>query len=375
MTSEESVTTTSFLQSTYDALRALPSRPAFWIALVCVVLISIFYYAFVGNHSSLADLFFFEIKHDIIGGLLFVPIVFAAVTMRLPGLLAAWGLSFGILLPRLVRHSLGLDSLAANVLFFVVPLLVGIAVILDVEWRSRHRLLTREREIERQMHVDHVYRVQEDERRRIAQGLHDDVLQRLLSIAYVAEKLDEQVAIAHPSVASQAAAIREDSLRLAEDLRRLSYDLRPTILDDLGLFSAIEWLLSRLRVETGTGTTLEVGHRSRRFDHSLETAAYRVAQEALSNVRRHSNASNVCVKLDVVDDALVMDISDDGVGFPARRAMQQAVTEGHLGLLGMHWRVKSLKGTLTIRSSQGHGTHIHVSIPLSATQEERTRAD
>ena len=332
--------------------------------MVLILATTLFYYGFVDRWGAFADLFFFEIKYDFIGGLYFVPFLYATVTLGLLGALSSWALCFAAIVPRLVQYSVGVDSQVNNVLFFVLPLLAAVTVLLELRWRARNARLAAEREHERRMQIDSVFRAQEEERHRIAQGLHDDVLQRLLAIAYMAESLSESDAGATTDN-SPSGEIRTESLRLAEDLRRLSYDLRPSMLDSLGLVSAVGWLSKRLQQESGIAVKVVTTGQPTRFAPHIETIAFRMVQEALNNARNHSNATEVVVSLAAFEDSLVIEVQDNGVGFSARRVMQQAVRRGHLGLLGMKERAESLDGTLAVRSRTGEGTRIVATIPLT----------
>ena len=348
------------------ALRDTLANRHWWVVLILAVAITCFYYGFVDRRGPFAGLFFFEIKHDFIGGLYFVAIFYATVRLGLVGVVASWVLCFAAGLPRLVRYSVGIESQIYNVLFFILPLLIAVTILLEMRWRARHARLAEERERERRMHIDHVFRAQEEERHRIAQGLHDDVLQRLLAVAYMAENLCGTDGEATPDPGPRAAEIRAESLRLAEDLRRLSYDLRPSMLDSLGLVSAVGWLSKRLQQESGIRVRLLTSEHPARFDPEIETTAFRVVQEALNNARNHSCASEVVVSLNCSPERLLIEVSDNGIGFPARRVMQQAVMHGHLGLLGMRERAESLHGSLVVKSRPDGGTSIMAAIPLGA---------
>lgn len=312
-------------------------------------------------------MFFFEIRHNFIGGLYFLAILYGTVTLGLAGALVSWIVCFAAGLPRLAQYSVGIESQIYNVLFFILPLLLAVTILLEMRWRARHARLAEERERERRMHIDRVFRAQEEERHRIAQGLHDDVLQRLLAVAYMTENLccstDGGVA---PDPERCGAEIRAESLRLAEDLRRLSYDLRPSMLDSLGLISAVGWLSKRLQQESGIRVRLLTSGHPGRFAPDIETTAFRLVQEALNNARKHSSASEIVVSLDSSPECLVIEVFDNGIGFAARRVMQRAVMSGHLGLLGMKERAESLNGSLVVKSRPDGGTSIVATIPLVA---------
>lgn len=351
-----------------NPLRDTLANRHWWVFLALAVAITCFYYGFVDRRGSFAGLFFFEIKYNFIGSLYFLAILYATVALRLVGAIASWILCFAAVLPRLVQYSVGVDSQIYNVLFFLLPLLLAVTVLLEMRWRARHARLAEERERERRMQIDHVFRAQEEERHRIAQGLHDDVLQRLLAMAYMTENLCCQTdGGAKPDPERCGAEIRAESLRLAEDLRRLSYDLRPSMLDSLGLISAVGWLSKRLQQESGIRVRLVTRGHPGRFAAEIETTAFRLVQEALNNARNHSLASEIVVSLESSPGRLLIEVSDNGIGFAARRVMQRAVMSGHLGLLGMKERAESLNGSLVVKSRPDEGTSIVATIPLVAS--------
>jgi len=153
--------------------------------------------------------------------------------------------------------------------------------------------------------------------------------------------------------------------RLLQEARQLSLDLRPPLLDDLGLVPALRWCLDQqaqradLRAEFFADPALE------RVDAAIETACFRVAQEALTNVVRHARAQTVSVELHRTPEALHLVVRDDGIGFDVMTADQGA----SLGLLGMRERVALLAGEMDCKSAPGRGTEIHAFFPV------RTRPD
>ncbi len=345
-----------------------------WVFMALAAAITCFYYLCVDRRGAFAGLFFFEVTNDFIGSLYLLAFLYATLRLGLAGAVASWFVCFAAVLPRLAHYSVGAISQIYNTLLFLVPLLVAITVLLEVRWRGRYARLAAERERERHLHIDRVFRAQEEERHRIAQGLHDDVLQRILAIAYMAENLSTVADSPSGETVLRAAEIRTESLHLAEDLRRLSYDLRPSMLDSLGLFSAVGWLSKRLQQETGIRVILLTGDSEARFPPLIETTAFRVVQEALNNVRSHSSASEVVILIKASPNRLEIDVKDNGVGFAAGRAMQQAIAHGHLGLLGIKERAESLGGTVSVTSRSGRGTRVVASIPLAAGASDEATA-
>jgi signal transduction histidine kinase len=199
----------------------------------------------------------------------------------------------------------------------------------------------------------------EEEARRIAHALHDEGGQLLVSV-YLA--LDTLLAELQPPTRERLAEVRTRLEQVEAQLRRLSHELRPTILDDLGLKPAIEFLADGISKRTGRKlvVTASIGGR---LPGAVETAMYRIVQEALTNVIKHSQATRAVVHLKRLRDALVCSVSDNGQGFDSKGRSALAHSAG-LGLVGMRERAASLGGTLSIDSSPGAGTTLTIVVPL-----------
>jgi two-component system sensor histidine kinase DegS len=163
-------------------------------------------------------------------------------------------------------------------------------------------------------------------------------------------------------------------------VRRFSRDLRPSVLDDLGLLPALEWLMANLVEEDGIKTELKVYGDRRRLPPEAELALFRIAQEAFSNVRRHSQASQVVTVVEFSEGRaspesvlsqvegqsrrVRITVEDNGQGFELPARTGDLATAGKLGLIGMHERAHLLGGTLTVRSEPGKGTTVTVDVPV-----------
>jgi signal transduction histidine kinase len=156
--------------------------------------------------------------------------------------------------------------------------------------------------------------------------------------------------------------MRELLTRVEAQMRHLTHEIRPTVLDDLGLLAAIEFLREGVESRSDLRVLVE-GPVAERYPQSIETAVYRIVQEALNNVVKHAAASQVVVRLTTEGERLVCAIRDDGVGFDFAR-LATASGERGFGLPGMRERLLQVRGTLEVRSAPGQGTEITVSIPL-----------
>lgn len=207
--------------------------------------------------------------------------------------------------------------------------------------------------------------VQESERRYIARELHDEIGQALTAL-----KINLQEMKHNPDTAARA--VRTDECvdlvdKTILQVRNLSVELRPSILDDLGLVSALRWYLDRVAHRSGFGQEFTSTGVNSRLPSDLETACFRVAQEALTNIVRHAGAHSVRVRLQQGGGTLRLTVSDDGKGFDVQAAREDARKGKSLGLLGMQERMQLLGGRLDFNSSPGKGTDVIAYFPLSVT--------
>ena len=209
-------------------------------------------------------------------------------------------------------------------------------------------------------------RAEEDERRRIAGELHDEIGQALTAM-----KLNIQAAL-RDQAAPAGSLLLEECIGLIDrttgQVRDLSHSLRPSLLDDLGLLQALRFYVTGFaRRSIGTAEFTAVGTIGR-TDPDVATACFRVAQEALTNAMRHAAASYVMVELAQMDDVLRLTITDNGCGFDVAEAEARAWDGSSLGVLGMRERAAMAGGGLTIESAPGRGTTVRATFPLSPNE-------
>lgn len=212
--------------------------------------------------------------------------------------------------------------------------------------------------------------VQEEERRTIARELHDEVGQVLTAIK--CELAVAQRAIdaggGHPKVLDGARLIADGALQTVRDLSHL---LHPPLLDDLGLSAAIEWYVRGFIRRHSIEVELRHDASAQRLAPEVEAAAYRIVQEALTNVAKHSQATMCSVFIQQMPDTVVIMIEDDGIGFDPE-SVQKSADRG-LGLIGVRERVSKLEGALRLQSARGKGTRLTVELPArSRTSGEDT---
>jgi PAS domain S-box-containing protein len=206
----------------------------------------------------------------------------------------------------------------------------------------------------------HLVEVQEREKRLLASELHDDLGQSLTSL-----KLMLELASTTHATRKQLKIMQDVRGLVAElmgKVRNLSLDLRPAMLDDFGLFAALRWLFGRLHAQTDMIVQYNFNLDSiQRFPPAIETAAFRIVQEALTNIARHAGVKVAQVDLEI-RDTLSIEISDQGIGFDFSDDIQQPASS--TGLSGMQERARLLDGQLDIVSKKGSGTRIVAKIPL-----------
>jgi PAS domain S-box-containing protein len=217
-----------------------------------------------------------------------------------------------------------------------------------------------------QMFSRQLIEAQEEERRRIARELHDQIGQVLTVVKmnlHTAQRVCDETEVT-PYIRDNIEAV-DEALRLVRDL---SVDLRPPLLDDFGLVTALRWYVDRYASRTGIVADVSVGlmDPNERFSRELETACFRIAQEALTNVVRHSRAKRVGVRVGKEANLLTLLVKDDGIGFDPHALQKRAPRAATLGLLGMQERAHAAGGALEIHSQISKGTEILLKLPFVA---------
>jgi signal transduction histidine kinase len=241
----------------------------------------------------------------------------------------------------------------------------------DLEERVQNRtreleLLYRELRRKEEMRGELLKKViaaQEEERRRIARELHDETSQASAALLLAIETSAKN---APDDSKERLGKMKAMAGRILDSIHRLIFDLRPSMLDDLGLPSALRSAAENRLEPLGMDLSFEVLGCERRLKPEIETALFRIGQEAISNVRRHAEAESVSIKIEFADRFVRLQVEDDGKGFN-REAIDSATEAARgLGLLGMKERAALLDGSLTIDSEPGKGTQVTVTIPAAA---------
>ncbi len=208
---------------------------------------------------------------------------------------------------------------------------------------------------------------QESERQRIARDLHDETGQSLTAIGMGLRGLsDETHEKRRRDTLSQLQFLTSDSLK---ELQRIIADLRPAHLDDLGLSATLRWYASRIHELTSVLVRVDIEGNEPALDDAVKITIFRIAQEALNNIVKHSQATNVNVRLDYRNKEAIIFIRDNGKGFDMD-AVQSRIGRTSLGLAGMEERAMLLGGSLDIRSRPNYGTEVEAMIPYQVEKVE-----
>jgi signal transduction histidine kinase len=318
------------------------------------------------------DSFLSLTRHSIGRLVLLLPITYAALVFGLKAGLTSVVVAVLIMTPNVFLLPQVTDDFIEMAGILVIGLVVNLW--LESYWTDKKhrqqayaRLETAQQELQRmqqnlRFYLKQITIAQEEERRRIAQELHDDTAQDLVVLS---RKLD--------SFISRSSGISSDDVNYLEDLhhqinrtlsevRRFSQDLRPSVLDDLGLLPALEWLTSEFSKHFNMDIEIKVQGIARRFPQETELVMFRIAQESLRNVGKHAKSKKAWVTLNFSPDKTVLTIKDKGKGFKPPERIGDLAVLGKLGLAGMQERVQLIGGHLKITSNPGKGTTVIVTV-------------
>jgi len=207
--------------------------------------------------------------------------------------------------------------------------------------------------------------LQESERRHIASELHDQIGQSLTGLKLLLEMAARKPAESIGLALTEAQRLINELMARVGDL---SLDLRPSMLDDLGLLPTLLWHFERYAAQTGVHVVFKHRGIRRRFAPQVETAVYRIVQEALTNVARHARVQTANVQVRTNRGRLIVEIQDHGAGFDAEAVLRTSMSSG---LVGMQERAVALKGKLVVRSGRQQGTCVFAELPLAGSRGRR----
>jgi PAS domain S-box-containing protein len=250
-----------------------------------------------------------------------------------------------------------------------------LAQTLDAEVRARTRELEEQSNRVRQLSW-RLLRSQDEERRHIARELHDSVGQTLTVLDINLELFMQEAGYKSSEVASKIEEIQQTVQQLHREIRTTSYLLHPPLLDESGLYSAISWYLQGLRERSGLEVRVEISEQFGRLPSEMELVIFRLVQESLTNIHRHSESKTASIRIDRESNQITLDIRDQGKGMSSERMAEVQSGRSGVGIGGMRERLRQFEGTMNIESDSS-GTRVFATIPLpkAASPEDQSKAD
>jgi len=366
--------------SSFNWLTGIIRKPGFWFILAIIAAITIPHYEEALGHPTFICHIMSTLnlnRHAFERVLYLAPIIWAGFLFGWRGAFITSLVALACMLPRAIFLSgYPKDSLFEIIAIFIIGNVLAISfhslrrerehrIQLEAAQREQQRA-TEELDVMQQnlrFYLRQATQAQEEERKRISHELHDDTIQALVVLSRQLDSL----------TSGDKGLSEENRLRLEElwqqtdnilkGVRRLSQDLRPAALDRLGLLPALEWLASNVTEYSGIAIKVNVVGEERPLTEEVTIALFRVSQEALRNMWRHSGATSAEMTVEFGKTKTMITISDNGKGFELPDKMGDLAKNGKLGLTGMQERAQLVGGTLTIQSQPGKGTSITVELP------------
>ena len=361
-----------------DKLKLTLRTPHFWVVGLITFFLILVYLAWpwrewkfsqgalrwVSWLSVLYSLALFELKFRLVGSLFLIPIIYASVFFKWRGSLVVFVMAFGGMWPIFKDLWGSTDLMLTSISLLLLPTAIILAAHIELELRQKDKRVFVEREKDRQMFLAKILETQEKERQRLAEELHDESVQALVAVASYAEFIESQDAPDVEAMREKASWIKVTTRNTIQDLRRISVDLRPGVLDNMGLVPALKWLTERTKEQHNISVQLITRGLETSIAPSMEVTIFRIVQEALQNIVRHSKANEATITLVAEAASLRITVQDNGQGFVPPTKYADLVTQDKLGLVGMHERVRSLNGIFEIHSEPGQGTLLFFEIPI-----------
>lgn len=235
---------------------------------------------------------------------------------------------------------------------------LAVAFVSDISKRKADEYAIRQQREELRQLAGRLMTAQDDERRRIARDLHDDLSQKLAYLAMDLSKLASKPS--SQELQNELRTLRGRAAEAADTVRHISHQLHPSILDDIGLEAAVEQYCEEFEQRSGIATHFTARGVPESLPRDVASSVYHIFQESLRNVSKHSEAEEVFVTLEFVGDVLRLTVKDEGVGLPPERLQ----TGSSIGIVGMKERAHLVNGTLSVESSLGQGTEVSVAVPI-----------
>jgi len=219
-------------------------------------------------------------------------------------------------------------------------------------------------------YLSQIIEAQENERRRISRELHDEIGQALTAIKFNLDMIDKELPRTLPVVRGRLGDAKSLSNQTITAMRQLSMDLRPTMLDELGLIPTLRWYVQNFSKRLGIECQFQAIGFEGKLPPQIETAFYRIVQEALNNISKHAEATHVEISFEQRDSMIYASIIDNGKGFNLERVLHPESPERGFGIIGMQERISLLGGKIDIQSRPGFGTQIHIEVPYKEESDD-----
>jgi two-component system sensor histidine kinase DegS len=215
-----------------------------------------------------------------------------------------------------------------------------------------------------------IIKVQEEERKRVARDIHDGPCQTMANVIIHAEICEKLFDKDREQAKGELDELKHIVRGCLNELRKIIFDLRPPALDDLGLEAVVDRYCNDFQENTGIEVVFKKYGDKLRFNSNIEIAIFRIIQEALINIKKHSDAKHATVKLEIKNNLVNLLIADDGKGFNWDLSHDYSEKDRHFGLINIKERVELLNGSVKIETSPGYGTKIFISISLQGKEAE-----
>jgi signal transduction histidine kinase len=297
--------------------------------------------------------------HEICLLVITVSVVYATLIFRLRGGITASITGSAALRPHAVFFSTYQDPFFREATFASISLLL--AAFIGTLLNSRDRIKSEQQRLE--LFISQTFEQQELDRQHLAHELHDETAQELVDISHKIDELLEDKNDTRPYVADNLRQLRHDVDRVLEGTRRLIQGIRPPLLEELGLKPALSWLADQTAEEAGIEVRLVIAEPMPRIARAVEMSLFRIAQEALTNAKRHSQATRIDLAIMVEGKQVVMKVTDNGEGFHVPNA-EALVRSGKFGIMGIMERASLVGGNVRVESVPEIGTTVIAQMPL-----------
>jgi two-component system sensor histidine kinase DegS len=346
--------------------------PRFLVVILVLGIVTFIYYELQFSGPVVFDLVpwsrtlvIWEYCNNLIGSLFYIPILFSLLILSRRELLIIWAISMALILPRILYYYFfnahDMVRIISNIFYLSIPILIFAYIDLEIQWRTHQKQIFEEKEKERQNYLMQIIKAQEDERKRLAREIHDDSIQRLSVIAGNTRRIIREEHIEDfPRLKVKIEDIQNMIIDVSHDLRKITLDLRPTVLDDLGLLPALRWLIDGFEKESNIKVQMEVTGEKENVSNTVSIQIFRVVQQALNNIKQHSEANQVNVTVNFINQMIKVIIKDNGRGFFLPKTNSEFALRSKLGIIGMQQRTQLIDGSFSCQSEIGKGTVVSI---------------